>query len=600
MNFNVSSHSEYIAVKIGDFNIPVDHIVQINFKGGFGVYGDPGTLTMTSMAFKAINSGNFWNPINQPIAIIVADKKGGKIEYKGLITEFSKEQTDKNTLVLMQFDRIPWIKLKTLNHWECFENKNILQILETVLEKANISLNVFPNAGKSHKEVRGTHWDYFCIPNHLNTIDYLLEELKKDNFLFFSNPEMLSQGDNAELVVVNWTDLQRLDEVGKNFPSFVDTEVFVKYDETGDYKKTFFQETRQSDSIGPYDVGGFKTAGNPNLFQQTTHIAHWFSGLKRSLVWKQNTSDWRENDIGLDKEGVVEYSGETFINMDLRPEFSFNDNPHYSANKNFPETDISGFGHRRSISLHPRYQFYRMQQEYMHFLNLQTLYSTLSGSCTLIAPMTVFPVRWNSVEMVDNMKDAQKPDVWGSGLWVVTHWRLAVWGNNMQTTLSGVRNLFSKGDPGYDPESETSGPEMQPKEEPEKKEEEKIAEKELSAHALWGFDKYTYADMLPQGKAEIAEFSKWVNSNPKVTRLEVHGHTDPEGSDSYNQSLSERRANTVKEALVAGGVQKPIVAKGFGEKRLKVEGCAAKPTKAERDDCNLPNRRVEIQVFGDK
>lgn len=53
--------------------------------------------------------------------------------------------------------------------------------------------------------------------------------------------------------------------------------------------------------------------------------------------------------------------------------------------------------------------------------------------------------------------------------------------------------------------------------------------------------------------------------NPEL-KVEIQGHTDNYGTDSYNQKLSERRANAVKAVLIKQGVDgKRLVTKGFGE-----------------------------------
>jgi len=73
------------------------------------------------------------------------------------------------------------------------------------------------------------------------------------------------------------------------------------------------------------------------------------------------------------------------------------------------------------------------------------------------------------------------------------------------------------------------------------------------------------------------------------TYIDVMGHTDADGSEVYNQALSERRAAAVANYLSARGVQSARLAtKGFGEMKPiasneTVEGKAA-------------NRRVEIKL----
>jgi outer membrane protein OmpA-like peptidoglycan-associated protein len=71
----------------------------------------------------------------------------------------------------------------------------------------------------------------------------------------------------------------------------------------------------------------------------------------------------------------------------------------------------------------------------------------------------------------------------------------------------------------------------------------------------------------------------------------VEGHTDATGSDELNLGLSRDRANSVRSALVAGGVDaSKISAEGFGESRP----VASNDTPAARQQ----NRRVEIVIVG--
>lgn len=71
----------------------------------------------------------------------------------------------------------------------------------------------------------------------------------------------------------------------------------------------------------------------------------------------------------------------------------------------------------------------------------------------------------------------------------------------------------------------------------------------------------------------------------------VEGHTDAQGTDAYNQKLSEDRAASVRASLVAGGVDpNNITSKGFGE----TQPVATNDTPAGRQQ----NRRVEVVVLG--
>lgn len=68
-------------------------------------------------------------------------------------------------------------------------------------------------------------------------------------------------------------------------------------------------------------------------------------------------------------------------------------------------------------------------------------------------------------------------------------------------------------------------------------------------------------------------------------RFELAGHTDARGSEAYNQTLSERRAQSVRDALIDFGVEpRRLIAYGYGETRLMF------PSNPNADE----NRRVEL------
>ena len=110
--------------------------------------------------------------------------------------------------------------------------------------------------------------------------------------------------------------------------------------------------------------------------------------------------------------------------------------------------------------------------------------------------------------------------------------------------------------------------------------------------------------MLPKGRQEIEAVSEDIKKNPNhISNIAVVGHTDPTGSDAYNNRLSQARANTVKQALAGSGLDSRLItAEGRGERDLVVTDCRAKhPRNAKaRQECDQPNRRVEIILHGEK
>lgn len=73
------------------------------------------------------------------------------------------------------------------------------------------------------------------------------------------------------------------------------------------------------------------------------------------------------------------------------------------------------------------------------------------------------------------------------------------------------------------------------------------------------------------------------------TYIDIYGHTDSTGPDAYNQTLSERRAQSVADYLSMRGVQSARLAtRGFGE----TQPVADNGTEAGRAE----NRRVEIRI----
>jgi OOP family OmpA-OmpF porin len=102
---------------------------------------------------------------------------------------------------------------------------------------------------------------------------------------------------------------------------------------------------------------------------------------------------------------------------------------------------------------------------------------------------------------------------------------------------------------------------------------------------LFDFDR---SNIKPEAGAILDRLVAFMNEN-KDKRVNLAGHTDNVGSEAYNQALSERRVNSVRDYVVKKGVDSGRVAgQGFGESKP----IADNKTAAGR----AKNRRVEIKV----
>ena len=120
----------------------------------------------------------------------------------------------------------------------------------------------------------------------------------------------------------------------------------------------------------------------------------------------------------------------------------------------------------------------------------------------------------------------------------------------------------------------------------------------LSADALFAFDSAT---LTAAGRAELDELIGDLR-NVEYDTVLVIGHTDRIGTAEYNQDLSVRRANSVRDYLVAsGGIpQSRISARGVGSTQ-PITNTTVCPRQQERDAliaCLQPDRRVEVEVSG--
>jgi OOP family OmpA-OmpF porin len=112
----------------------------------------------------------------------------------------------------------------------------------------------------------------------------------------------------------------------------------------------------------------------------------------------------------------------------------------------------------------------------------------------------------------------------------------------------------------------------------------------LEATKLFEFDK---ADVI-MPSPKLDEIASALQADTSITNVDITGYTDRLGSDKYNQKLSERRANAVRDYLVSKGIDgNRLKAYGKGESNPLVQ-CNEK-NRAALITCLEPNRRVEVE-----
>lgn len=95
-----------------------------------------------------------------------------------------------------------------------------------------------------------------------------------------------------------------------------------------------------------------------------------------------------------------------------------------------------------------------------------------------------------------------------------------------------------------------------------------------------------YDIVKPEDKAFIQKAAGYIQKLPPDVAIEVGGHTDNVGSKASNQVLSDNRAKSVKNALIAAGVKESVLqTKGYGDSKPKATN--------DNEDGKFINRRIE-------
>jgi len=99
---------------------------------------------------------------------------------------------------------------------------------------------------------------------------------------------------------------------------------------------------------------------------------------------------------------------------------------------------------------------------------------------------------------------------------------------------------------------------------------------------------FGYTELKPESFGSLDKIVEFIKTNPTMV-LEIAGHTDDEGADDYNLTLSQGRAEAIVNYLVKVGIEPSrLIAKGYGETK-SIDNAKTKAAKAK-------NRRVEFTI----
>lgn len=99
---------------------------------------------------------------------------------------------------------------------------------------------------------------------------------------------------------------------------------------------------------------------------------------------------------------------------------------------------------------------------------------------------------------------------------------------------------------------------------------------------------YNQSELMPEARSELDSLMAKLQ-NTDVVSVKVVGHTDSQGSDAYNQKLSERRASSVAAYLLSQGLApNKLTSEGRGESQPVADN--------DTEEGRAQNRRVELHI----
>ncbi len=110
---------------------------------------------------------------------------------------------------------------------------------------------------------------------------------------------------------------------------------------------------------------------------------------------------------------------------------------------------------------------------------------------------------------------------------------------------------------------------------------------EITEKVMFEYDKATISSQSHELLNDVATVMK---ENANVKKVRIEGHTDGDGSAKYNKTLSQGRADAVKDFIVAAGVEaERLESVGYGEDKPIADN--------KTEEGKEANRRVEFNIL---
>ena len=125
-----------------------------------------------------------------------------------------------------------------------------------------------------------------------------------------------------------------------------------------------------------------------------------------------------------------------------------------------------------------------------------------------------------------------------------------------------------------------------------------IEKRTLTTDTMFTFNRYGVEHLVLGGKQKLNQLVTELNGWKSIEKISLKGYTDRIGSDTYNLTLGQKRADKIKQYLSEHGISNQLIeATGLGEAE-PIVACKAQQTNHALIECLQPNRRVEFVIEG--